>query len=368
MHTLQKSAMRICHISLGTFNHIGPYLDYFKAAGHEVTFVSMSPGPDRGVPTYDVGLGGEYSETRGKWKYPISMLRARTLIRKLRPDIVHAHYVTSCGLTALVCGFHPTVVTAHGSDLTVGMESRIWRSLLKRVFEFSDCVNTVSPDLASMVESLGINSDKIRTLTLGVDTEKFSFSRRPPLEGSRPLKLICTRRLESVFDHHTIIKALVSLKERQITFEMTFAGGGSLLDELTRCVNNLGLDDCVRFAGRLDNDDLPEVLAGHDVYLSASLWDGASLSLLEAMAMGLFPIVSDIKANSTWLEHGSDGLLHKVGDAEDLSDCIVRFWENQQMAAEAAERNREKVIESADRATNMKCLEGVYEELVAQRR
>ena len=360
--------MRICFISLGTFNHVGPYLDYFRDAGHEVHFVSMSPGPDRGVPTYNVGLGKTYSESEGKWKYPISMLRARRLIKKIKPEVVHAHYVTSCGLTALVCGFHPTVVTAHGSDLTVGMKSRIWRPLLRRIFEFSDCVNTVSPDLADMVESLGIEPNKIRTLTLGIDTERFALSQRPQFEKSRPLRLICTRRLESVFDHHTIIDALAALKEKRIKFEMTFAGCGSLLDELTKHVNDIGLNDCVKFAGKLKNGDLPELLSRQDVYLSASLWDGASLSLLEAMATGLFPIVSGIKANSTWLEHGADGLLHKVGESNDLAECIVNFCDNPQMAADAVERNREKVVESADRTKNMKRLKDIYEELIAKRR
>lgn len=355
--------MRICFISLGTFNHIGPYLDHFRDAGHEVHFISMSPGPDRRVTTHNVGIGGKYSESQGKWKYPISMLRARRLIRKLKPDIVHAHYVTSCGLTALVCGFHPTVLTAHGSDLTVGIKSRIWRPLLKRIFEFSDCVNAVSPNLADMAKSLGIDPEKIRTLTLGIDTERFALSQRPQFDKSRPLRLICTRRLESVFDHHTIIDALASLKAKQVRFEMTFAGDGSLRGELTHRVEDAGLSDSVRFEGKLDNDDLPEVLGRQDAYLSASLWDGASLSLLEAMATGLFPIVSDIKANSTWLDHGVDGLLHKVGDPMDLAECIVKFYNDPQMAAEAAGHNREKVVKSADRATNMKRLEGIYEEL-----
>ena len=359
--------MRICFISLGTFNHIGPYLDYFKEAGHEVHFVAMSPGPDRGVPTHNVGIGRKYSESEGKWKYPISMLRARRLIKRLDPDIVHAHYVTSCGLTALICGCHPTIVTAHGSDLTTGIKSRIWKSLLRKLFEFSDCVNTVSPDLADMAESLGIDTNKIRTLTLGIDTERFAFSQRPQFDKSRPLRLICTRRLEPVFDHHTIINALVVLKEKQINFEMTFAGDGSLLDDLNRQVRDVGLADRVKFTGKLDNGNLPELLSRHDVYLSASLWDGASLSLLEAMATGLFSIVSNIKANSTWLEHGVDGLLHKIGDPKDLAECIVKFCDNPQMATDTVGRNRKKVVESADRATNMKRLEGIYEELIAKR-
>ncbi|TKJ36660.1 MAG: hypothetical protein CEE38_10150 [Planctomycetes bacterium B3_Pla] len=357
--------MRICFISLGTFTHIGSYLDYFKEAGHDVHFVSLSPGPQRGVPTYNVGLGRKYSESEGKWKYPISMLRARRLIKKLRPDIVHAHYATSCGLTALVCGFHPAIVTVHGSDLTVGIKSRVWRLLLKRIFEYADCVNAVSRNLHDKVVSLGISPDKIETLTLGIDTERFSLIERPAINRSRPLRLVCTRRLEPVFDHRTILDALALLKGKGIGFEMTFVGDGSLLGTLKQHVRQVGLDDSVSFTGRVNNDNLPEVLNRHDVYLSASLWDGASLSLFEAMATGLFPIVSDIKANSAWLSHNVDGLLHKVGDADDLAKCILRLHDHPQLAVDAAKCNREKVVESGDRKTNMKSLERIYQKLVA---
>ena len=356
--------MRICFISLGTFTHIGPYLDYFKREGHDVIFISLSPGPQRGITTYNVGLGTKYSESKGKWKYPISMLRARKLIKRLKPDIVHAHYATSCGLTALVCGFHPTVVTVHGSDLTTGIKSGIWRPILKRIFEFSDCVNTVSEDLRNMVLSLGISPDKIETFTLGIDTEKFPSIERPPIDPAGTLRLVCTRRLEPVFDHHTIISALVRLKEQGIKFKMTFIGDGSLLAALRQHIKNVGLQECVNFAGRVHNDDLPQVLGRHDIYLSASLWDGTSLCLLEAMATGLFPIVSNIKANSARLRHNVDGLLHKVGDADDLAKCITQLYKNPQLAVAGARRNRKIVVESGDRKTNMKRLETIYQGLI----
>jgi len=359
--------MRICFISLGTFTHIGPYLDYFKEAGHDVNFISLSPSPERGVPTYNAGIGNKYSERAGKWKYPISMIRARRLVKKLKPDIVHAHYATSCGLTSLVCGFHPTVVTAHGSDLTVGIKSKIWRPVLKRIFDFADCVNTVSPDLKSMAESLGIAPDKIKTLTLGIDTEKFSFIERTQIDPSGTLRLVCTRRLEPVFDHHTIIDALILLKEKKVDFQMTFIGDGSLLGVLKQRIRDAGLDTCVNLMGRVNNNELPEILGRHDVYLSASQWDGASLSLLEAMAVGLFPIVSDIKANSSWLENNTNGLLHKSSDANDLAQCILKLRNNPQLAIAAVQRNRRKVIESGNRKTNMKQLEKIYQKLIDKR-
>jgi len=92
------------------------------------------------------------------------------------------------------------------------------------------------------------------------------------------------------------------------------------------------------------------------------------LSLLEAMATGLFPIVSDIKANSSWLDHNQDGLLHKAGDANDLAQCILRLRDNPQLAIAAAQRNRRKVVESGNRKTNMKQLEQIYETLIDKRR
>lgn len=360
--------MRICFISVGTFTHIGAYLDYFRQTGHDVHFVSLSPSPDRGVPTYNVGLGKKYSKREGKWKYPISILRARRLINKLRPDIVHAHYATSSGLTALVCGFHPAVVTVHGSDLTIGITSIIWRPLLKRIFEYSDCVNTVSKNLQNMVLSMGIRPDKIENLTLGIDTAKFSFVERTKIEQPGVLRLVCTRRLEPVFDHRTTIQALTLLKKKGIEFQMTFVDDGSLLNELKQQVKYAGLKDNVNFMGRVDNDNLPGVLARHSVYLSASLRDGTSLSLLEAMATGLFPIVSNIKANSDWLRHGDDGLLHNVGDAEDLANCILQLLSKPEIVPKAVRRNRQHVVEEANRNKNMKRLESIYEDLIYKAR
>jgi glycosyltransferase involved in cell wall biosynthesis len=161
-----------------------------------------------------------------------------------------------------------------------------------------------------------------------------------------------------------MIRAMALLKIKGIKFELSLAGDGSLLDELKQQVRNLGLDDSVTFMGKVAHEDLPELLSRNDVYLSASLWDGTSLSLLEAMASGLFPIVSDIKANSAWLRNGIDGFLHKVGNAEDLANCILRLLDEPEIVQKACPHNRQSVVEKADRNKNMKRLETIYQDLV----
>ena len=356
--------LRLCYLSVGAFGHVGPYLEHFKEAGHDVSFVALSPSPPRPVPTYELGLGGVYDGVRGKWKYPLSMARARALIRRLRPDIVHAHYATSGGLAGLLCGHHPTVVTAHGTDLTQGSRSPVWRPLLKAVFARADCVNTVSEDLKRMALGLGVDERKIEVLTLGIETQRFMTGERRKAPRGKALKLVCTRRMEKELDCETVVEALALLKKRGVAFQATLAGDGSLREPLERLARGRGLGpECV-FAGAVSQADMPALLRAHDVYLSASRWDGTSLSLLEALAAGLFPVVSRITANEAWLEHGVSGLLHAPGDPEHLARLLEEAAARPELASRAFDLNRRKVVELGDRTTNMRRLEAIYRRLL----
>jgi glycosyltransferase involved in cell wall biosynthesis len=351
--------VRICFIALGKFAHIDAYLDYFRERGHEVHFVPLAPGPKRDVPTHNAGFGEGFLKVSGKWSYLPAMLRARKVVRSLAPDVVHAHYATSAGLAAYVCGFHPYLVTAHGTDLTQGIKSSVWRPILRTIFHDADCVNPVSIELRDMVLDLGISFDKVETLTLGIDTKRFSFKKQQSITAPAPLRLICTRRFEEVYDHRTIIKAMVILARQRIDFGLTFAGGGSLKEKLQMQATEQGVRDKITFSGEVRNSRLAEVLADQDIYLSASARDGTSLGLLEAMASGVYPIVSDIKANAEWIKHGCNGHLHKVSDPHSLAESILAFRRDPQ-TREALRFNRELVVRRGDRSTNMKRLEEVY--------
>ncbi|MFC1738285.1 glycosyltransferase [Planctomycetota bacterium] len=356
--------MRICYIAHGSFEHVVPYLNYFRQDKDEVHFISLTPfALDCVVTVHDVSLGGIYSVSRGKWKYPISMIRARRLVRKLKPDIVHTHYVTSGGLTGVVCGFHPTLTTVHGSDLNSALKSPLWRPLLKVIFNYCDCVNTCNHDQKRKLITLGVDPDKIRVVTLGVDTNKFSFAGVRNKTG-RVLRAVTTRRLEMIYDHPTLIKALAILKSQGMAFQMTFVNTGSLMEKLKRQVEQLGLTDCVTFLGGVDKSEVVNILHQNDIFVSTPIQDGISIALLEAMAVGLFPIVSDIEVNRDWLQNGRDGFLHGVGDENSLAQCFKKVIKNPQIMTKAVERNQKKVVERGDTKTNMKTIKEIYRELV----
>jgi glycosyltransferase involved in cell wall biosynthesis len=161
----------------------------------------------------------------------------------------------------------------------------------------------------------------------------------------------------------TLVEAVALLRDRGRTVHLTFAADGSLSASLTRRIADLGLDSRIELRGGYRPEELKGLMAASDLYVSASLRDGTSVSLLEALAGGLYPVVSDIPANRPWISCGSDGQLFRPGDPHDLAGAVER-------ALEVADRavvlrcNRQRVATEGDRGTGFSALEARFAQLV----
>jgi glycosyltransferase involved in cell wall biosynthesis len=105
-------------------------------------------------------------------------------------------------------------------------------------------------------------------------------------------------------------------------------------------------------------------MCDHDLYLSASLWDGTSIAMLETMACGIFPIVSRIPSNLSWLADNKTTLMFDCRRADQLADRIVYACSNPTLVREGITANREIVVQRADREKNMRLLEQRYEAII----
>ncbi|TAJ12115.1 glycosyltransferase [Marinilabiliaceae bacterium JC017] len=353
--------MKILFVSPGNFTHIEPYLEFFSKKGHIVGFLALS----------ETELHSDSWRTFepvllkfGKFQYLLTTLYRKKLVKAFNPDIVHAHYATSGGLCGCLLGLHPLVVTAHGTDLTEGKDSILWRPLLKRIFRFSDSINVVSSGLAKMAQELGVPENKLLEVNVGIDMKTFRFEKSSKDGKKRSLKMVTTRRFEPVYNHQFILEALRLVDQRNLDFQMTFIGGGPLKNGLEKAYADLVEKGKVVFMGQVINSELPGILIEHDVYLSASLWDGSSLSLIEALASGLFPIVSNIPANQAWVTDNINGFLHELREPLDLANKILTYKENISAFSQVLSMNRELVENKGNRITNMRKLEKLYHTLI----
>jgi glycosyltransferase involved in cell wall biosynthesis len=358
-----SNVMRIIFISHGKFTHITPYLNYFSSQGHDVIFIRLADGPIvDGVETFDA-FKGFPSFFPGKFSYVFASLKARRIIQKLKPDIINAHFATSGGVAAYISGFRPYVITAHGTDILGYHRRKIWRHILSGILKRASRIIVVSDQLREICEKLIGSKNRVCVVNVGIDTKKFK-----PLEDINkyhggPIRLISTRRMEPIYNPGVIIDALKILADKNIDFRMTFVGGGPLEEQMEQKANSLGLRDFIDFMGQVPNRQLPQILAENHVYLSASIWDGSSLSLMESMSVGLFPVVSDIEANRVWINSGNNGLLFDVSCPEKLACSIEQFltWPGK---SEFQEINRSLVCDIGDHYKNMCVFEKILESIV----
>jgi glycosyltransferase involved in cell wall biosynthesis len=213
--------------------------------------------------------------------------------------------------------------------------------------------------LTDAVVALGVARDRTLTVPLGVDAALFA-ARKPRAAATAPL-VVSTRRLEPVYDVETTIAAAAGAA-RSHAFTLEIAGDGSLRPLLQRSIAVDSMRGRVTFHGELNEARIADLLARADVYVSSSLSDSTSVSLLEAMSAGAFPVVSDVAANREWIIDGETGLLFPPGDAEALSRALARALDDGALRARAAERNRAVILA---RAARERCMRAVEEALCA---
>jgi glycosyltransferase involved in cell wall biosynthesis len=116
--------------------------------------------------------------------------------------------------------------------------------------------------------------------------------------------------------------------------------------------------------GWIPHDELPIYLASSDIYVSTSLSDGTSVSLLEGMACSLAPVVSNIPANQPWIEDGVNGFLFPVHNHETLATRVTYLIKNAEKRRKFGKASRQIVQEKAEFETQMVKVEGIYQEMV----
>ena len=351
--------MKICIISAGDFPHVYPYVNYFKS-NHEVLFIRFTPSKkikinnDSDISVVPLKFGHRWS----RLFYLHNIIKCRKIVKKFNPDIVYGLYMTSAGLLTALSGKYKKMVRACGSDV-VNAKSKIPKKLLLKFVAFQmDSIHVVSKDQKQILSSINIPEDKIFISNLGINMEGFSHKFKKSIQNGN-IRMISIRRLEKIYNHETILEAMPLLKQNGVKIQLTFAGEGPLKNKLINLSKKLGLelDKEVKFIGHVENHIILEILMQHDIYLSASLYDGTSVSLMEAMNAGVFPIVSNIRANQAWIQPGVNGLLHEVKNPQDLANKITDYIKSKMMYADFQIYNLNLIKNYCNRPVNMKKVE-----------
>jgi colanic acid/amylovoran biosynthesis glycosyltransferase len=178
----------------------------------------------------------------------------------------------------------------------------------------------------------------------GLDLAKYTY--RPPRNEVKTL--FCAARLSPEKGHTVTLHALKLLLDRGYELDLRLAGDGASRKRLQRLVEDLKITHRVHFLGHLTEEQVIDELRACDVFVLSSFVEGVPVAAMEAMAMGVPVIATNIAGTSELIEDGKTGLLVRPADSEVLADAITRMVADYEFRLLAAERGRRKVFDEFD--------------------
>jgi glycosyltransferase involved in cell wall biosynthesis len=327
----------LCFIADARSPHTLKWLEGCRPLGWRMAVISHWPGEIPGVEVIVHPL-----PLNGFWRYAFAV---RRIIRKLEPDIVHAHQFGAHALYAWFSGCKRMVVSAWGSDILVKpkqsqLVNRLIRFLIPRIDKITTDSNQVTEELLRM----GAKPEQIINFPFGIQRNIWR-----DLQSNRPQEspmVLCSPRLhEPIYNIRLILEAFARITADYPQVELWVLGDGSLTGELRQYAQEAHLERVV-FWGRVSPAEALKKIAMSAVLISIPQSDATPVSMLEAMAAGSFPVVSDLPVYHDWIRDGENGLI--VGlNLDELAEALKRSIEDAGLREQAGRVNRELIKDKA---------------------
>jgi glycosyltransferase involved in cell wall biosynthesis len=284
------------------------------------------------------------------------------LVRKLRPDVIHAHWLIPQGVSAIFLKIIfniPVVVTAHGADV-FGLQGKFLK-IIKRMVSFrADKVTVVSDALKKKLSEILApnNHSSLIILPMGVDSAMFSPNKKNlSIKEKYRIEnhlLLYVGRLTEKKGVRYLIDAMPLILHQCPHIKLLIVGNGELGSELQNQVKSQKLDKKVYFIGRLSNTELPAYYATSDIFIGPSIradggdTEGFGLTFVEASMSGCLVIGTDTGGIKDIIKDNETGFLVPQKDSEALARRIIYSLEHKDEVKRISRNGRKRCIENYD--------------------
>ena len=350
-------ALSLPYVDLNRFDYEVAYLlpwktalvKDFEAAGLRVTCL------DQGKP-YDLRV----------------LPRLVRLLREHRVDVLHMHLPYSAIIGRIASRFAPVrsvVYTEHN----VWERYRWPTSTLNRLtYGWNDAVIAVSGSVERSISSRyrANGRPKLAVIPNGIDLDELLAVPREPaavraefgIPQSHSL-VVHVANFTPKKRHEDLLEAAQLVLEREPSVTFLLVGQGPLESAMKERARELGLADRVVFAGF--RPDATRLVAGADVFVLSSLYEGLPVSLLEAMAVGTAVVTTEVGGIGEAITDGVEGLLVKPGRPDQLADGIVDLLRDPELRQRLAAHARKRVEREFDVRTMVQRVEAVYHDVLS---
>ena len=345
-----KKLLIIGSNSIHVYNYINLVKDYFD----EIILITNKKREGTDVKTIELDFHLKLS-SRLK-----TVAKIKNLIQEYAPSIIHIHQVNSYAYYSLLAARKssvPKILTAWGSDILLSPKNSF---LLKKMVQFNlrhaDFFTSDSEFMAEEMRSL-LPKRKLDILIANFGIE---IIEKDLLKEN----IIYSNRLhKKLYQIESVINAFKLFLENSIdkSWKLVIAATGEETNNLKSMVEHLNLKGNVEFVGWVDQEKNVEYYSKARLFVSIPESDATSISLLEAMAYGCIPVLSDLPANREWIDDGKNGIIVN-SPSENIFERALKL-----NISEVASINKRIIIEKGTKVANKKKFIQLYDHLLQQK-
>lgn len=260
------------------------------------------------------------SKTNGLKNRLKMIKKINELYLEFMPDIIHCHLETVTFHIASSLLFRKVKVleTIHNTKINRPKLHKYFLNYkIKKYVSIADSVTDIIKD------KININDKKIIKIYNGIDIEKFSCD-RDNFDSDIPKNIVAIGRLTEQKNHMLLIKSFDNLikkceQNNVILPFLNIYGQGDLEKKLKQFVLDNNIKN-INFMGI--TSDVPKVLSKNDIYVMSSIYEGFSISLIEALASGISIICTDVGGNKEIIDNNYTGIIVDRNDQTNMTESM----------------------------------------------
>lgn len=268
------------------------------------------------------------------------LLALLKLIRKTKPDIIHAHWILPQGfVTALANKITGVsfVVTTHGADI-YGLQGKFASALKRYALKNASTVTVVSKDIEKTIKQTFGKNVHTEVISMGVDSTLFHPDKtdqriREQFDIKGPF-LLYVGRLSEKKGVQYLLEAIPEIIKQHRDAKLLVIGTGEQKQNLLKLTQQLSIMNNVIFAGALPNSVLPAYFATADIFIGPSVkveggdTEGFGLTFVEAGMSGCVVVGTDVGGISDIIEDGETGFLVPEKDPKAIAEILIRIFKD----------------------------------------
>ena len=289
----------------------------------------------------------------------------RKLIRQYKPDIIHTH-LFSADVWGRIAAMGVVPAKIISTEHNMGYEEGRWKKALKHFLSyFNDVIVAVSEGVRDyLIIGQRIEKTRVKVIYNGIDLEKFLFrGTQLARYGEGVLRIVTIGRLVPAKAQETLIEAMYQLADEYPQATLQIIGTGPRIQELGDIVKKLHLEKSIEFVGSVANT--ANYLNKADLFILPSVLEGLGMAAVEAMAIGVPVIATNIPGLNEVVINEETGLLFEPLDSQGLVGQIKRLLKDTKLQERMILNGRDRVEKMFSVEQMIREYEELYEHLTS---